>query len=136
VVLGTGLGALGGVMGLAVLALLLDDPRVRRRAGVRGPADPAAVALIAALVAVAGLLTSPVQNVVSRAVEARADVTALTTTGDPESFREVQQQLAIRSLADPTPTWFGYLWFASHPTVLQRLAIADAVGEPVGRGDE
>jgi STE24 endopeptidase len=129
VVLGTGLGALGAVMGVAALALVLDDPRVRRRAGVRGPADPAAVALIAALVAVGGLLSSPAQNVVSRAIEARADVTALTTTHDPEAFRQVQRQLALRSLADPTPPWFGYVWFASHPTVLQRLAIADAVAQ-------
>lgn len=132
VVLGTGLGALGVVVGVAALALLLDSPRVRRRAGVSGPADPAAVALVAALVALGGFVSSPAQNVVSRAIEARADLTGLEATHDPEAFRQVQRQLAVHSLADPTPPWFGYVWFASHPTVLQRLGIADAV-ERAGR---
>ena len=132
VVIGTGLGALGVVVGVTALALLLDSARVRRRAGVTGPADPAAVALMAALITLGGVVSSPAQNAVSRAIEARADVTALEATDDPESFRAVQRRLAVRSLADPTPPWIGYVWFASHPTVLQRLAIADAV-EPADR---
>ena len=127
VVVGTGLGALGVAAGVAALALLLDTRAARRRAGIAGPADPAAVALIAALITLGGVVSGPVQNAMSRAVEARADRTALEATEDPEAFRAVQRRLAVRSLADPTPPRVGYLWFASHPTVLQRLAIADAV---------
>ena len=127
VFLGTGLGALGVVVGVAALALLLDSGWVRRRAGVRGAADPAAAAVIAALVSLGGVVSSPAQNAVSRAIEARADVTALEATDDTEAFRSVQLRLAERSLADPTPPLVGYVWFSSHPTVLQRLAIADAV---------
>lgn len=127
VMLGTGLGALGVVAGVAALALLLDSRWVLRRSGAGGSADPAAAALIAALVTVGGVVSSPVQNVVSRAIEARADVTALRATKDPEAFRAVQRRLARRALADPTPPWIGYVWFSSHPTVLQRLAIADVV---------
>lgn len=126
VFLGTGLGALGVVVGVALLALLVDAVPVRRRAGIRGPGDPAAVALFAALIALGGVLSSPVQNAVSRAIEARADVTALEATEDAESFQAVQRRLAVRSLADPTPPWIGYVWFSSHPTVLERLAIAEA----------
>jgi STE24 endopeptidase len=131
VVLGTALGALGIVLGVAALALLLDSDRVRRRAGVASPGDPAAVAVIAALVTLGGVVSSPAQNAVSRAIEARADVTALEATRDAEAFRSVQLRLAERSLADPTPPLFGYVWFSSHPTVLQRFAIADAV-DPAG----
>ena len=127
VVLGTGLGALGVGVGVAALALLLDASWLRRRAGITGPADPAAVAVIAALVSLGGVVSSPAQNAVSRAIEARADVTALEATEDTEAFRSVQLRLAERSLADPTPPLVGYVWFSSHPTVLQRLAIADAV---------
>ena len=127
VVLGTGLGALGVGVGVAALALLLDASWLRRRAGITGPADPAAVAVIAALVSLGGVVSSPAENVVSRAIEARADVTALEATDNPEAFRSVQLRFAERSLADPTPPLFGYVWFSSHPTVLQRLAIADAV---------
>lgn len=126
VLLGTGLGAVGVAVGVAALALLLDSGAVRRRAGIHGPGDPAAVALMAALVTVGGLVSAPVQNAVSRAIEARADVTALDATEDPDAFRAVQRRLAVRSLADPTPPWIGYVWFASHPTVLERLAIAEA----------
>jgi STE24 endopeptidase len=132
VLLGTGLGALGVLLGVSVLALLVDSPRVRRRTGVRGPADPAAVALLVALFGVGGLVSGPAQGAVSRAIEARADVTALAATNDPDAFRAVQLSLAEKSLADPTPPWIGYVLFASHPTVLQRLAIADAVQRSPG----
>ena len=52
VLLGTALGGIGGVLGVALLALVLDSERVRRRAGVRGPGDPAVLALVLALTAV------------------------------------------------------------------------------------
>ena len=37
---------------------------------------------------------------------------------DPEAFVEVQRQLALRSLADPTPPAWSQFWFGSHPTTL------------------
>ncbi len=134
VVLGTGLGALAVVAGVAALALLLDRPALRRRAGIRGAGDPAAVAVLAALVALGGVVSSPAQNAVSRAIEARADRTALAATEDADAFKAVQRRLALRSLADPTPPRIGYLWFSSHPTVLQRLAIAEAAAQRDGQG--
>jgi STE24 endopeptidase len=124
VLVGTGLGALGAVAGVCLLALALDSRRLRGRVGITGPADPRAVALILALFAGAGLLASPVQNVMSRAVEARADRAALAATSDADAFRDVQRRLAQRSLADPTPPRWSYLWFASHPTVVQRFGLA------------
>ena len=36
----------------------------------------------------------------------------------------MQRTLALRSLADPTPPRWSYLWFATHPTVLERIALA------------
>ena len=76
---------------------------------------PAAVALAAALVTLGGVVSSPVQNVVSRAIEARADLTGLEATHDPQAFRQVQRQLALHSLADPTPPWFGYVMVRHAP---------------------
>lgn len=127
VLLGTGLGALSALAAVAALALVLDAPAVRRRARVSGPADPAVVAVVLALTGVGGLVASPVQNLVSRAIEARADRFALTVTQDRQAFERLQVQLARRSLADPTPPELSRLWFGSHPTVLQRLGIAAAV---------
>ena len=127
VLLGTGLGALGMVAGTTALALLLDTRRLRRRVGHAGPGDPAVVPLVLALAAVATFLASPVQNLVSRAVEARADRVSLEVTGDRAAFERVQRALTRRSLADPTPPTYSYLWFASHPTVVQRWGIAAAL---------
>lgn len=129
VVLGTTLGATAALGGVALLALLLDSRVLRRRAGVRGPADPTVAALVAALLALGGFLSSPAQSTVSRAIEARADRTALDATADPDAFRGLQRQLALRSLADPTPPAWSQFWFGSHPTVLQRLGIADALDD-------
>lgn len=121
VVVGTVLGASGAVaaMGLLGLALALG----RRRAWP-GAEDAAVVPVLLALAAVAMLLASPVQNGISRQVELRADVDALRYTGDRDAFVAVQQQLAVRSLADPTPPAWSQWWFGSHPGVLTRTALA------------
>mgnify|MGYP003287731472 CR=1 FL=1 len=52
-------------------------------------------------------------------------------THDPEAFMAVQRQLALRSLADPTPPHWSQWWFGSHPPALERIALA--VGLGVGR---
>jgi STE24 endopeptidase len=87
-------------------------------------ADPAVVPLVLALLAVGTLAASPLENAVSRRIETRADVDALRATRDPDAFVAMQVQLARRSLADPTPPHWSQLWFGSHPTALERIAIA------------
>jgi STE24 endopeptidase len=133
---GSLLGAAGAVTGIGLLGMVL----ARRRGAVsegeagRAPAnetgnartagDPAVVPRVLALVAVAGLLASPVQNGISRKIETRADVAALEATGDPEGFVELQKQLATRSLADLTSPAWSHFWFGSHPTTRERIAVA------------
>jgi len=124
VLVGTTLGALAAVAAVCGLALLLDSAPVRRRAGAA--ANPTVTLVLVAVVAVGGVLAAPVQNVVSRAIEARADRTALEATDDPDAFEAVQRQLSLHSLADPTPPAWSRIWFSSHPTVLQRLGLAEA----------
>jgi STE24 endopeptidase len=123
VVLGTTLGAVGALFGVTLLALALDSPRLRRRAGVTGPADPYAVPLVLALAAVAILAVSPVENTISRAIEVRADRESLAATGESDTFVSMQRELALASLSDPTPPRWSHLWFGSHPTVLQRAGL-------------
>lgn len=122
VLVGTTLGAVGAVAGIAALALLLDGPRGRRRYG--GLAGAQAAWPVLATVALATLLVSPVENTVSRAIETRADVDALRSTSDPSAFQQLQVRLAQRSLADPSPPGWRQVWWGSHPTVLERLALA------------
>jgi STE24 endopeptidase len=118
---GTALGAAGVLVGVGLLALLLG--RLRRR-GWPAMDDARVVPTVLATVALASLVTAPVQNGISRQIETRADVDALTTTGDSEAFVAMQRRLALRSLADPTPMAWSQWWFGSHPTVLKRIALA------------
>jgi STE24 endopeptidase len=127
VVLGTALGAVGAVGGVALLALLLDTARLRRWSGTVGGSDPAAVASVLALVAVAGFVVAPAQNTVSRAIEARADRVSLETTHADATFVEMQRRLALTSLADPTPPSLSQFWWGSHPTVLQRAGLPQSL---------
>lgn len=126
VVTGSVLGAAGAAAGVGLLALVL--PLVgRRRPGSHQELryGGAAVPVVLALVALASLATSPVESTVSRQIETRADVDALRATGDAEAFKAMQTQLALRSLADPTPPAWSQFWFGTHPTGLTRMALAD-----------
>jgi len=124
VLIGTALGAAGTVFGVGLLALVVGHPGVRRRSGAAGMADPRVVALVLALTALGTLASAPIQNAVSRRIETRADVDALKATGDPVAFVKLQRRLALTSLADPTPPAWSQFWFGSHPTVLDRIAVA------------
>jgi STE24 endopeptidase len=124
VLIGTVLGALGSAFGVGLLGMLLGSRRLLGRAGADGLADPRVVPLVLALVVVGSLLASPAQNTISRAIEARADRSALGATRDPDTFIAMQRQLALRSLADPTPPAWSQFWFGSHPTTLQRIGMA------------
>jgi STE24 endopeptidase len=123
VLVGTTLGAVGVFTAVGVLALVVGA--WGRRGGL-SMADPAVVPLVMALVAVGGLLVSPVQSTISRHIELRADVDALDVTDDPEAFIAVQQKLASRSLSDPTPPAWSQWWFGSHPTTLERIGLAES----------
>lgn len=127
VLLGTTYGAVGAVGGAGLLGLVLGRRRLLGRAGVETAGEPEVVALVLALAALGALLTSPVQNTVSRAVEARADRASLEATEDHTGFERVQTQLAVRSRSDDDPPRWSQLWFGSHPTTLQRIGLARAL---------
>ena len=127
VVLGTALGAVGGVAGVGLLGLVLSSGWVRRRAGVSALGEAQVVPLVLALAAVGTFVVSPVQNTISRSIEARADRASIEATHDYAAFTDVQRRLATSSLADPTPPSLSQFWFGTHPTALQRVGIADAL---------
>jgi len=95
----------------------------RTRGGMARP-EAVPVALLA-LVAIT-LALSPLRNVISRRVETEADWAALQATHEPTAMRALLHRLARESLTDPNPPSWSYVLFADHPTIMQRIAMADA----------
>jgi STE24 endopeptidase len=124
VLTGTLIGALGAAAGVALLGWLLSWTPLLRRAGADGPGDPRAIGLVLFLVAVGTLLSTPVQDAVSRRIEARADLHALDLTQDPGAFADVQRRLGVANLSDPDPPALWQWFFGTHPTTAQRVAFA------------
>jgi len=95
----------------------------RRRGGM---GEPAAVPIALLVTAVVQLALAPAQNVVSRHMEREADWKALETTRDPGAARGLFEEFSSTSLGDPSPPRWAYLFLQSHPTLAQRVAMADA----------
>jgi STE24 endopeptidase len=95
----------------------------RRRGGLaRAEAVPVAVLAFVLL----QLLSAPLMNVVSRREEAEADWSALRATRDPQAARALFAKLATTSLANPDPPSWAYVLYENHPTIVQRIAMAEA----------
>jgi STE24 endopeptidase len=124
VLTGTLIGALGAGAGVALLGWLLGATPLLRRAGAAGAGDGQVIGLLLFLLAVGTLVSTPVQNLVSRHIEARADLHALDLTQDRASFVAVQRELGVANLSDPDPPALWQWFFGSHPTVPQRIAFA------------
>lgn len=121
---GTLIGALGAAAGICALSLVL--PVLLRRAQVPSVGDPAVVPLVLLLATVAPLLLLPLTNLVSRHIEARADVHALDLTGDVPTFIASEQRLSLVNLSDLAPGPLVYGLFFDHPSGPQRIALARA----------
>ncbi|MEU5905564.1 M48 family metallopeptidase [Micromonospora sp. NPDC047467] len=133
VAVGTLTGALGAAAAVVALYLLGSWGLLLRLAGVDSVADPRAFPLLVALVTVAGLVAAPAQALMSRRVEARADAHALALTRDPVAFESMQRRLGSVNLGDPDPPRWEYLYSASHPSTVERMAAARAYAREAGR---
>lgn len=73
-----------------------------------------------------GAVLGPFRGAVSRYEEREADRYALEITNDPESLRSLLLKLAVVNLEPyDAPKWAYYFYGASHPTIRQRLKMAD-----------
>jgi len=95
----------------------------RRRGGLyRAEAVPVALLVLVTFQILAG----PLLNTAFRRQEAAADWAALRATREPGTDRAVMRKLALKSLADPDPPAWTYLLYEDHPTIMQRIAMAQA----------
>jgi STE24 endopeptidase len=82
------------------------------------------LAVAAAAAAIVSTASAPLSNWVSRAFEREAEWGALSVTRDPQAAIGLQQGLVARGLGVPDPPLGIRIWLGTHPTALERIALA------------
>jgi len=98
--------------------------RATRRRG--GMGRPEAVPLSLFVLVALSLLAVPLQNAISRHMEAEADWAALEATHDPAGATALFRRFVPTTLSEPNPSSFDYVMLENHPTIMQRIAMAQA----------
>jgi STE24 endopeptidase len=121
-----------GVIGVPAILLVLAAASRLSLGGRGGLAAAAAVPVLLALALTAQALLLPVENLLSRRIEAEADWVALRATGDPAGAELIQKRLALTNLSNPEPPgWAVWLLF-DHPPVIDRIAVDRAYSSSSG----
>ena len=115
---GVGWYALFAVPGTFLIAL------ATRRRGTLREAQAVPVALFA-FVALS-MAAQPIFNVIGRRMESEADWIALETTEDPDGARTLFVHFTEFALADPSPPAWASVLFDTHPSMLDRIRMAEA----------
>ena len=118
------LGSAGVIAGVVVIWWLLRRRRLLDFIGARDHADPAVLPFLAFFLAVATLVTLPLQNLVSRHIEAAADHAAFVATNDPQGAVMLEADLARADLSDLTPNAIIKDIFFTHPSTMERIQAA------------
>ena len=98
--------------------------RVTRRRG--GMGDPGVLPYGVLVLVLLNIVLTPAGNLVSRHFESEADWSALKATRDPDSGRGLFQKFSKISLQQPNPPTWAYVFFETHPTTMQRIAMTRA----------
>jgi STE24 endopeptidase len=117
---------LKGVAWYALFAIpgaFLISRITRRRGGMR---NPEAVPLGLLALVVLSTIALPLQNVITRHMEAEADWVALTLTRDPQDAEGLFKRFTFAAHADPSPPTWSYVLLETHPTGVQRIEMARA----------
>jgi STE24 endopeptidase len=88
---------------------------------------PAAVPLALLVVAVLQLAAAPLSNAISRRMEAEADWKALEVTKSPAALRP-HAEFLVDLAEDPDPPLWTQLMLGTHPTLADRVAMAQEGG--------
>jgi len=94
-------------------------------AGYTNRFDIAALPLLIFYLSVFSLLLMPVLNTLSRYYEKQADMYALATTNDPDSFISTMEKLAAMNLSTKEQHPLIEFFMYSHPTIAKRIALAN-----------
>ena len=98
--------------------------RITARRG--GLGDPGLLPYGALVLVLLNIAITPLTNVVSRRYESEADWSALRAARSPQAQKRLMEQFAATSLQQPNPPTWSYVFFDTHPTLMQRIAMAQA----------
>ncbi len=124
-------GLLSGAVGSGAIYLLffrllplIEKRECRKKTGLRGLTDLAALPLLMLYGNLLLLAQDPIANAESRYMEHRADAFGLRTTGLHEATARLMVGFAERDYSDPDPPALLHFWFGTHPTLKERIAFA------------
>jgi Zn-dependent protease with chaperone function len=115
-----------GLAWAALLAFPIAFAIARITARRGGLGDPGLLPYGVLVLLLLNVALTPVTNAVSRRYEGEADWSALVAAKDPAAQKKLLQQFSETSLAQPNPPTWAYLYFENHPTLMQRIAMAEA----------
>jgi STE24 endopeptidase len=95
----------------------------RRRGGM---GDPGVLPYGILVLLIVQVVLLPPTNVLYRRYEAEADWVALRATNEPEAAQELFEGFSDTSLSDPDPPGWVHILFDTHPTLLERIEMAEA----------
>jgi STE24 endopeptidase len=97
----------------------------RATRGRGGMVRPEAVPLALLVFVGLGTLALPLQSAITRHIEAEADWGALQSARAPAAQVSLFENFTRTSLQEPDPGVVEYLLFEDHPTIMQRIAMAE-----------
>jgi STE24 endopeptidase len=125
IVKGIALGTCAALAGLFVLDRLLRRTVGRAPWHLQSIADPAGLPVILLLTFLGTWVAMPLGSVVSRQFERQADRTALELAKQPAAFIDGERKMAIDNKSNVAPAPWNVWLFASHPTTVERIRMAD-----------
>jgi STE24 endopeptidase len=99
---------------------------VARLADRLAPAPGGRAAALALAASIVGTPVGLLSRGLSRRIEARADTFALELTDAPDASIAFERRIALRNLADPDPPAWVRALLGTHPSVVERIGIAEA----------
>ena len=126
VALGTAISMASVAAFVVLLWLLFQWDGLLEAIGATGPGDPRVLAFLLFLGTALSLAFQPLALALSRRWERDCDRFSLELTGDSEAYERTHRTLAIENLGDIEPPSAAYLFFFSHPTARERLALGRA----------
>ena len=130
---GIGLAVLGSILGFFLLDRILRWAVNRRPFLLHSPTDPAAIPLIALLIALASWAVAPLELAISRQFEREADLMSLKLAQQPQAFIDAEKRLVTDNIGNVAPSPVAVWFFSSHPPAIERIEMAEAWAKAHGK---